>query len=612
MGSFVNPSGLGPFITSGGDTFLMGYGANILKSDDRGASWRILRTGCSKSIKQVIADGKDGIWALADGPYTSEIYSTVDGGDNWRQDAPDPPCRLADISLAGDDGLWAVGTRSVDQSRNTVNGYQTVGVVLKKSGSGAWRELLSVSSGDAFTSILGLDTQTALATCDLKDPPTSSKDSKKIGVIYRTVDGGSSWDRIYTSDAGRLNIVDRGRGKTIWVAGEGMILKSGDGGLNWEPCLVDAARSLGQPCIVNDDVIWITDKTISGSKQFITRTSDGGGTWSDQNIDMDKERLSYGGVAVLDDGTVCILGSERSILRTTDGVDWSLIKFGSVLEIKDYTGYNSNLAFAGISDRNIDGLGVAILGGGCWMGAREPGVANAGGTGENVGWLVGGNGEIWKTGDGGATWSRQSSGTTLSLSSVAAADELSAWAVGQAGTILATRDGGLNWTAQDSGTGNWLNSVCAVDGETAWVAGSQGLVLKTRDGGRTWEEQASGVENWLDGIAAVDGETALAVGTEGTILKTMDGGATWVRQASGTSAWLHGVCAVDKDVCWVAGAQGTIIMTEDGKHWTTIILEDQKRKYSQPSDYFCVYARDATEAIALGQQGYLMVRRRGP
>jgi photosystem II stability/assembly factor-like uncharacterized protein len=172
---------------------------------------------------------------------------------------------------------------------------------------------------------------------------------------------------------------------------------------------------------------------------------------------------------------------------------------------------------------------------------------------DQLGWVVGGNGEILHTTDG-VNWTPQSSGvnTALSIDFVNAND---GWAVGGSGTIIHTSDGGATWSLQTSGApSTTLFSVDFVNPNNGWIVGGTGpTAFRTTNGGATWSSQATG--NTLLGVAFVDSNRGWAVGDSGTVLHTSNGGVSWSAQTSGTNSFLDGVSLrSDSGVCLVRSA----------------------------------------------------------
>ena len=161
-------------------------------------------------------------------------------------------------------------------------------------------------------------------------------------------------------------------------------------------------------------------------------------------------------VTFLDDQLGYIVGSDGTILKTTDGgSNWAT-------QISPYNHHLESVFF--IDDQ----IGFAV------GGKSYPG-----------NWI---EGTILKTSDGGVNWN-QILGGTIQFSSVYFVDSATGWVVGQGGTILKTTNCGNSWSSQQSGTLEYLLSVNFVNNTTGWVVGGGGTILKTTNGGVTFIEE---------------------------------------------------------------------------------------------------------------------------
>lgn len=97
----------------------------------------------------------------------------------------------------------------------------------------------------------------------------------------------------------------------------------------------------------------------------------------------------------------------------------------------------------------------------------------------STGCAVGQSGTVVRTTNGGTTWTRIIVPTTVNLNDVWLVDAYVGFAVGELGTILLTTDGGLTWRIEPSNTFETLYSLTATaNGSNIWAAGDGGTVLK--------------------------------------------------------------------------------------------------------------------------------------
>ena len=223
----------------------------------------------------------------------------------------------------------------------------------------------------------------------------------------------------------------------------------------------------------------------------VYKTTDGGGTWAAYSTGFD--RYWYG-VSFCDPQTGTVVGTEGTILRTTDGgADFSWVQQSS-----------------GTPEHLWD---VAQL---------SPEVA----------WVVGSGGTILRTSNGGSTWSAQTSGTAATIRSLSALDASNAFALSNQDTLLRTTNGGATWESRPIANvrGAMLMDVAASGPEEALVVGTKGTILRTTDYGVSWTTSMSGTSDELWSVDLLPGTgIGSVVGYRGTILRTTNGGATWVK-----------------------------------------------------------------------------------
>lgn len=283
----------------------------------------------------------------------------------------------------------------------------------------------------------------------------------------------------------------------------------------------------------------------------LIRTTDGGETWTAQQLAGDLEGIAFNGagvgIAVNDDGVA---------YRTTDGLAWAPVATG-----------------AG------DLRGVAF------------------GTPTTV-FAAGRDGGGARSADGGLTWTALSTGAAERTEAVAAAGSR-LWAVGRGGEIRFSPDGGLTWSAQASGTAADLESIRMLDEQNGYIGGSNDTVLRTTDGGTTWTAVSNGDAG--GGVAFVSEAVGWAVSEAGQIHHTADAGATWQPQPSGTASNLSRVHFADASHGWAVGDFGTVVAfssTVSADTGRPVGASPGLEVFPSPASRF-VHARAAAEAGAV-------------
>ena len=269
----------------------------------------------------------------------------------------------------------------------------------------------------------------------------------------------------------------------ISVGYKGSILKTTNGGANWQSLFSDTTQTFTAVHFVNSQVGWTV-----GWNREILKTTDGGLNWTQQFSTMNY-RHCYD-VFFIDANT------GWTICRD----DWPLLKV-VVYKTTD-GGKNWTSALPGHTSNSYSIFFVN----------------------SSIGWMVGEGGNIAKSTNGGLDWSFQTNETTEALRSVFFIDPNVGWAVGANGRVLKTTNGGSSWDAIGIGNLVTLQSVRFVDAQTGWVVGAGGLILKTTDGGSSWAVQKSGTAKNLCSVYPLSAMSGWAVGDSGTVLTTTDGG----------------------------------------------------------------------------------------
>lgn len=303
----------------------------------------------------------------------------------------------------------------------------------------------------------------------------------------------------------------------------------------------------------------------------LDKTTDGGATWSEQQLDVDAYQRGMSRPLACPTVNVCYLlvnsqstRGPSSIWITSDGGQtWS----------KQNPGARDTLQHISCASATV-----------CYVAAF-------------------GSGEVGSppfedlliTKDAGKTWtSRRLSVTNQPLRAFTCpgidACYLSGFLTGNSGSnpggLAVTHDGGATWHAGPSGI---FGAVACVSAQTCYALGTAGSnptgssVLATTDGGLTWTARTVPVLNVIDtgpGLVCVSAATCYA-SFAGFLWRTTDGGATWL-QAPGAPTGYSDLACPAETVCYAVGFGGKIVKTADGLTW------------QEPT----TYTRDPIEAMA--------------
>ncbi len=288
------------------------------------------------------------------------------------------------------------------------------------------------------------------------------------GVVWKTIDGGKTWERMPTGTRASLRDLHFVNALFGWVVGReelphgggsvGVLLFTRDGGCSWQKLLENALPGLNRVRFVDAKTGFLfgdgTDQFPSG----VFKTPDGGRSWEP----LAGPRATSWLAGTFTDEPAGILVGAWSRLGKIRGDNFAV---GNVKELVDDLGGRSLRGVVWLDKRALAvGQGGLVLisesGGSGW------GFANLNlsldllqtldfhaihGLGTRA-WAVGRPGSVvLHTPDQGKTWKVQKTGQHLPLNGTFFRDELHGWAVGEAGTIVATTDGGHTWKVQRQG-----------------------------------------------------------------------------------------------------------------------------------------------------------------
>jgi photosystem II stability/assembly factor-like uncharacterized protein len=395
--------------------------------------------------------------------------------------------------------------------------------------------------------------------------------------LKKTTDGGMTWMHLNDQEFQKIHFVD---GLNGWASGTerhgfkyyGTILRTTDGGLNWQTVLTDSTNPFEDMFVLSNNLVWAVHK--SG---YLYRSTDGGSTWQKHNL-IDENVSSVFFINALTGYLFTWnFDSGSKIYKTTDGGENWLMKHNlnspSEFKIKFY---NEDIGI-------VSGRGVAILrtedGGETWINLQK-GVTSSlykiSFLDSQNGLAVGTGGVILKTTDGGKNWIQMNSGTSVNISSFDFYNSQRIIAVGDSGTVLISTDFGETWefSVIDS---NPLTSIKLAGNYSGWICGANGTILKTVDGGKTWEKLNSPTTRYLFSTFFIDSLTGWIGGEYAFIAKTADGGDTWITQMQGSSSFDGGgvsIFFIDSVNGWSVGDMNSIYKTTDGgNYWRRIPLD---------------------------------------
>lgn len=273
---------------------------------------------------------------------------------------------------------------------------------------------------------------------------------------------------------------------------------------------------------------------VAGDNGYLAQTSDGGRTWTKQQIST-TENINE--IYFRNEKNGYVVAGKKMFATDDGGRMWREIK---IYEPRDFR--NGTPEF--LSVRFADKKRGFIIGSLTKMYGKDD---------ERVVDSL-----VMRTDDGGETWARIIVPTKAELFHLDFVNSTRGWIVGDGGLILSTADGGINWFGQNSRTTKTLYNVDFRDANEGYAVGEKGIILRTENGGGTWETVKTNFANTFMRVDFADDKNGWIVGYGGSILRSSDRGKTWILQDSNTKEKLYGLFMMKK-YGWAVGANGLII-----------------------------------------------------
>ena len=396
---------------------------SIHKSTDKGTTWTQKYSGVEELLSIYFPDSTKG---YAVGKNGTALYTT-NGGENWNAGTSNSPFDLNKVKGKNNQLVGFAAGVGGDLLKTTDGGKtwkeilildahlsstlesvkfldENIGFVSNKNyilkttdGGESWHTLDVPSGNQIFNNLTFTDNNKGVVLANHND-------------ILRTTDGGNSWVKVLDLESGRLSCIHHSGGDNLFAGGsEGKILKSSNGGANWqEVSTIISSMTITSITDNKSGNLFLTANTSSslnaiykstnggldwtpihtGDKHlnsitflnstvgiavgpgFVLRTSDGGNTWTETNLDNTtlNKALNIG-------NSIYAIGWLGSIYKSTDqGLTWNKHESNTNIELKAAS-FTTSSSFK--NDLFIES------------------------TISEIGWIVGENGIILKTEDGG-------------------------------------------------------------------------------------------------------------------------------------------------------------------------------------------------------------------
>lgn len=543
----------GVFFHSISNGIAVGDSGTMLRTNNSGATWQPIASGVNTNLTAVTFTGTNSGFVAGWGGL---IRRTTDGGNTWSSVSSGTGHRLYAVSFADASHGMAVGDAGVI-TRTTDGGatwdLPVTGTIMSFYDVSYVNPLTATAAGLSGTIVRTTDGGT---TWDLQSGISSHiegiafTDADRgvvtgLGTVYLTTNGGQNWSYVGGGVGNdRYQCVRFASPTKAVVVGEyGQVLNSTDAGATWTRLTGGSVTNWtggAYPNALYDIHCLDASRAVITSGTILLRTTDAGSTWQWQSISVG----FYYGVHFSGDLGVIVgsnkTGQAAAISRTTDGgITWTNQVNGEYFRLNAVFLANQQL---GIAVGNSGMILRTTNGGQNWTQIPSPtafhlyAITFLEG---NNGFITGRFGVMLRSTDGGASWTTLTSGVTQDIRGIAFADAMNGVAVTEGffdGLVLRTTDGGTSWSSQAIAPGTAMRGVTTTSPGTYFSVGYRvaglslqlGRIFWSDDWGATWTQQQipNEVGRGLGGIAAFDANTLVAIGllSGGAILKTTNGG----------------------------------------------------------------------------------------
>jgi photosystem II stability/assembly factor-like uncharacterized protein len=265
-------------------------------------------------------------------------------------------------------------------------------------------------------------------------------------------------------------------GSTLTSGGDGIVLKTTNGGSTWTKISADTIPGLKAVCFTSVNVGYA-----GGYQNFLMKTTDGGSTWSAMVVDS--KLWFFNNIEFWDANIGIVVSYPSSVYRTSDaGATWGPC-FGLKHSVEDICYADATTLF-----------------------------------------LVGSDERIYKSTNSGFYWTEVDSGLAQHLFlGVEFYNSNYGIVTGENGKVVVTTNGGTNWVSSNAGSSGLLRSVHIINQQNAYVVGTPEQVYKTTNGGINWFSDFSGGNSVaLYKIKFTENNTGLICGSDGKFLINTD------------------------------------------------------------------------------------------
>jgi len=566
------------------DTLWVGsqFGGGVFRSDDGGESWRSMSNGIQEraltirgftvepgNSDVIYLGGEISSWEWNDEPLPGlgldmvkgVVYKTVDGGQNWtRIWYGDNLTRYIWIHPE-DHNLLYVSTGIFDREAANSNPDTIdpggVGILRSRDGGATW-EVLGVENGIRadelyFGSLFMHPHNSDILIGAAGNDPYMWALGYPIGAIYRTKDGGDSWERVLDLPNASAVEICESDPDVVYAASMSLFYRSDDGGLTWQQASTYRSEGEDNAMQQTGEGLWGPPDVVAGfpidmqcdprdpMRIFVNNygggnflSEDGGQTWVNASKGY-TGALMHQVVVARDDPTLVYASARSGIFTSSDsgdnwqgmsrGVARAMEAYAIVIDPRDSSHLIAVVGDAGPAPKISDD------GGQTWFEA-EPRVGEFG----FFEW-----GLMKKM-----LFSPTQPSRVIGIQGEDNCGETGSCDDGQG--VIFSRDGGESWNLSSLREGMATDLAFAPDG-TVYVSLYPGDLYRSTDSGQTWMLVSQNINTGVtleNPDPDLQGPTLAALAVDpgnqnrlyggllrGGVMISEDGGATWKASSSG-------------------------------------------------------------------------------
>ena len=304
--------------TSEQEAVLAGYsyedGIQVAHSSDGGKTWSAAAAGSTLTsdlhVLEVDFIDRWFGWALVEegSSSRSSLLATSDGGNSWERREP-PGGAVGRVQFVDRLRGWAIGQ---------------AGLIARTDDGGRTWQIQPLQFGEVVQAAWFLDREHGWLISTKTETVGVCPGcgfSERCLALFRTSSGGERWEgpiciqvpqwSEWYSGIEWWHDIQFTDANTGWiVAAKGVVIKTSDGGLTWQPQTVGTAVDLGSLCFLDAQTGWV-----AGQGGVLLATADGGANWSQQRLGSNDLRA----VHFVNRQMGWVSSAEREVFQTSDG-----------------------------------------------------------------------------------------------------------------------------------------------------------------------------------------------------------------------------------------------------------------------------------------------------